>query len=72
MSLSQAQVGCDFQILSLEGPACEQLRNLGFCETLKVRKLAGGRNLLCSVCGTRLAVSSELAQHIKVTPVLPA
>lgn len=69
-SLAQAQVGCDFQIRYLEGPGCEQLRNLGFCETLQVRKLAGGRNLICSVCGTRLAVSSELADQIKVTPVV--
>ncbi|MDH4408145.1 MAG: FeoA domain-containing protein [Verrucomicrobiales bacterium] len=71
-SLSQAQVGCDFQIRYLDGPACDQLRNLGFCETLQVRKLSGGRNLICSVCGTRLAVSSELAEHVKVTPVLSA
>jgi ferrous iron transport protein A len=71
-SLSQAQVGCDFQIRYLDGPACDQLRNLGFCETLQVRKLSGGRNLICSVCGTRLAVSSELAEHVKVTPVLTA
>ncbi len=68
-SLAQAQVGCDFQIRSLEGPGCEQLRNLGFCETLQVRKLAGGRNLICSVCGTRLAVSRDLAAQIKVSPV---
>jgi ferrous iron transport protein A len=72
MSLSKAQVGCDFEIRSLEGPACEQLRNLGFCESVNVRKLADGRNLICSVCGTRLAVSNELAEQIKVTPVLPA
>jgi len=71
-SLSQAQVGCDFQIRYLDGPACDQLRNLGFCETLQVRKLSGVRNLICSVCGTRLAVSSELAEHVKVTPVLSA
>jgi ferrous iron transport protein A len=71
-SLSQAQVGCDFQIRYLDGPACDQLRNLGFCESLQVRKLSGGRNLICSVCGTRLAVSSELAEHVKVTPVLSA
>ena len=71
-SLSQDQVGCDFQIRYLDGPACDQLRNLGFCETLQVRKLSGGRNLICSVCGTRLAVSSELAEHVKVTPVLSA
>jgi ferrous iron transport protein A len=71
-SLSQAQVGCDFQIRYLDGPACDQLRNLGFCESLQVRKLSGGRNLICSVCGTRLAVSSELAEQVKVTPVLSA
>ncbi len=69
-SLAQAQVGCDFQIRYLDGPGCEQLRNLGFCETLQVRKLAGGRNLICSVCGTRLAVSRDLAEQVKVSPVI--
>ena len=68
-SLAQAQVGCNFQIRYLEGPGCEQLRNLGFCETLQIRKLAGGRNLICSVCGTRLAVSSNLAEQVMVSPV---
>lgn len=68
-SLSQASVGCDFRIRFLEGPACEQLRRLGFCETLQVRKLAHGRNLICSVCGTRLALSRELADHVKVSPL---
>ena len=68
-SLAQAQVGCYFQIRYLEGPGCEQLRNLGFCETLQIRKLAGGRNLICSVCGTRLAVSSNLAEQVMVSPV---
>lgn len=66
LSLSQAKVGCDFQIKLLSGPACEQLRDLGFCETLQVRKLADGRNLICSVCGTRLALSRELASQVMV------
>ena len=68
-SLARAKVGCDFQIRYLEGPGCDQLRRLGFCETLQVRKLAGGRNLICSVCGTRLAVSSALAEQVIVSPV---
>jgi Fe2+ transport system protein FeoA len=68
-SLSQAKVGCDFQIEFVDGPACDQLRNLGFCESLQVRKLANGRNLICSVCGTRVAVSSNLAEQVKVSPV---
>ena len=68
-SLSQAQVGCDFQIHRVDGPACDQLRNLGFCESLQVRKLANGRNLVCSVCGTRIALSNELAEQVKVAPL---
>ena len=70
-SLAQATVGCDFRIRFLEGPACDQLRRLGFCETLQVRKLANGRNLICSVCGTRMALSRELADQVLVSP-LPA
>jgi Fe2+ transport system protein FeoA len=66
LSLSQAKVGCDFRIKFLSGPACEQLRKLGFCETLQVRKLADGRNLICSVGGTRLALSRELASQVMV------
>lgn len=67
-SLTQAQVGCDFQIRRLDGPGCEQLRRLGFCESIQVRKLANGRNLICSVCGTRVALSSDLADQVKVVP----
>lgn len=67
-NLSQAAVGCDFHIRLLEGPACEQLRRLGFCESLPVRKLANGRNLVCSVCGTRVALSRKLAEQVLVSP----
>jgi ferrous iron transport protein A len=52
----------------LNGPGCQQLRDLGFCEQLQVRKLAGGRNLICSVCGTRMAISRELADQVVVAP----
>ena len=30
---------------------------------MQVRKLMGGRNLLCTVCGARMAVSSKLAEN---------
>ena len=69
-SLAQARVGCDFHIKMLEGPACDQLRRLGFCETMQVRKLANGRNMICTVCGTRMALSRDLADQVKVSPVL--
>ena len=68
LNLSQAAVGCDFQITHLEGPSCRQLREIGFCEEMRIRKLANGRNLLCKVCGTRLAVSRELAEQVLLEP----
>jgi Fe2+ transport system protein FeoA len=69
MTLNQARVGCDLRIQVLSGPSCDRLRDLGFCEQLQVRKLANGRNLICSVCGTRLAISRELADQVFVAPV---
>jgi Fe2+ transport system protein FeoA len=67
MTLNQARVGCDLRIRLVAGPACERLRDLGFCESLQVRKLADGRNLICSVCGSRLALSRDLAEQVMVS-----
>lgn len=69
LTLSQASVGGDFLIQVVDGPQCASLRDLGFCESLKVRKLANGRNLICTVCGTRMAISRELADQVKVRPI---
>jgi ferrous iron transport protein A len=69
MTLNQVGVGCDVRISRLSGPGCERLRDLGFCEQLQVRKLSGGRNLICSLCGTRMAISRELAEHVVVAPM---
>ncbi len=69
ITLNQAKVGCDMRIRFLSGPGCERLRDLGFCEQLQVRKIAGGRNLICSICGTRMAISRELAEQVMVAPV---
>ena len=66
MTLNQAGVGCDLRIEVVSGPGCERLRELGFCEQSHLRKLAGGRNLICAVCGTRLAISRELAEQVLV------
>ena len=70
MTLNQAGVGCDMQIRVLSGPGCDRLRDLGFCEQLQVRKLAHGRNLICSVCGTKMAISKDLADQVIVEPIL--
>jgi len=69
MTLNQVGVGCDVQIRLLQGPSCDRLRDLGFCEQLQLRKLTNGRNMICSVCGTRLAISRELADQVFVSPV---
>lgn len=68
-TLNQVRVGCDVTIRVLSGPCCERLRDLGFCEQMRLRKLSNGRNLLCSVCGTRMAISRELADQVWVAPV---
>lgn len=69
ITLNQARVGRDLRIHFLNGPACARLREMGFCEQMRVRKLAGGRNLICSVCGTRMAISRELAEQVLVAPL---
>jgi Fe2+ transport system protein FeoA len=69
MTLNQVGIGCDVTIRFLSGPGCERLRDLGFCEQLQVRKLADGRNLICSVCGTRMAISRDLADQVMVSPM---
>ena len=69
MTLNQVGVGCDVKIRVISGPGCDRLRDLGFCEQLQVRKLSGGRNLICSVCGTRMAISRELADQVLVEAV---
>jgi Fe2+ transport system protein FeoA len=70
MTLNQVEVGRDFRIRILRGPSCDRLRDLGFCEEMQVRKLSGGRNLVCSLCGTRLAISKELAAQVFVSPLV--
>lgn len=64
ISLEQAKVGCEFHIRFLNGPACEKLRQMGFCESMRVKKITDGRNMLCTVCGTKMALSRELAHQI--------
>ena len=39
MTLNQVGVGCDVMIRVLRGPGCERLRDLGFCEEMRLRKL---------------------------------
>lgn len=69
VTLNEIKAGSDVRIQVLSGPHCERLRDLGFCEQSMVRKISGGRNLICSICGTRMAISRELAEQVLVCPV---
>lgn len=69
VSLDEAGLNCDVRIRSLTGPACDRLRDLGFCEQMQLRKISNGRNLLCTVCGAKMAISRELAKQVIVSPV---
>ncbi|WP_411826854.1 FeoA family protein [Luteolibacter sp. AS25] len=66
VTLKEARVNCDVRISSIQGPACDRLRDLGFCEQMQLRKLSNGRNLLCTVCGAKMAISRELAEQVIV------
>jgi len=46
-----------------------RLREMGFCEAATVKKISGKTTVMCEVCGTKLALSAELARLIHVQPV---
>lgn len=69
ISLSQAKEGCPLRICALQGEACRRLREIGFCEQMEISKLSNGRNMICSMCGTRLAVSRKLGEQVLVEMV---
>jgi len=68
LTLNEVGLNCDVRISSLDGPACDRLRDLGFCEQMQLRKISNGRNLVCTVCGAKMAISRELADQILVSP----
>jgi hypothetical protein len=36
---------------------------------MAVVKLANGRNMVCAVCGTRMALSRDLGDQVMVSPL---
>ncbi len=47
----------------------DRLREIGFCEDQIVRLLTAHTNIICMVCNTRLALSSQIAETILVEPL---
>jgi len=71
LTLLSAPMGRKLRLLALEAkPAqCQRLREMGFCESAEIIKLSQGAALVCQVCGTRLALSRDLAKDIMIEPV---
>ena len=71
LSLLTAPLGMRLRLLALEAkPAqCQRLREMGFCESAEIIKLSQGAALICQVCGTRLALSNDLAKDIFIEPL---
>ena len=63
--------GVQAEIFKLGGKDAinHRLRELGFCEAATVKKISGKTTVMCEVCGTKLALSRELAQLIHVQPL---
>lgn len=68
--LSEAEAGPILLVERLDGTeqVCRRLREVGFCEKAEVRLLSRGGQIICHVCGTRLALSRQLANKIWVKP----
>ncbi len=70
MTLLAAPVGKKMQLhaLNTRPETCQRLREMGFCESAQIIKLSTGKNLICQVCGVRLALSRDLGECILLKP----
>jgi len=71
MPLTELPAGTSGRVCALAGEPsfCVRLREMGFCESAVVDKVAGSRMLICVLCETRIALSDAAASHILVEPV---
>ena len=71
LSLSQARCGEKLKIVNLrkDSPGAARLRELGFCESAEVCKVADRGACICVLLGTRVAIGPELASHVFVERV---
>lgn len=70
MPLSTAPVNCPLIVRELKAApaACLRLREMGFCESTPIWKLNSGSNLICQVCGVRVALGKQLSSLVYVEP----
>jgi len=74
MALTDLPSGASGRVFALQGEpgVCTRLREMGFCESAVVEKIAGERTLLCELCGVRIALNDRAATHILVELVRAA
>lgn len=70
-TLLAAPIGERLRLMELLGqPAlCQRLREMGLCESAEIIKVGQGAAVLCQVCGTRVALSHDLAESIMIERV---
>jgi ferrous iron transport protein A len=71
LTLTELPAGIQGRVAELNGKAdlCQRLREMGFCESAVIRKIAGKHMLICQLCGSRVALSNRAAQNILVEPI---
>lgn len=67
-SLCDVCDGESVNIVCLKGDAgdCQRLREMGFCESARVEKVAENGALICKICDSKVVVSEALAKNIIV------
>lgn len=68
--LNRVRAGTNVRIKQLPEQAelTTRLREIGFCEEQMVRLVSAKNNVICQVCNSRLAISTQLAESILVEP----
>jgi len=69
--LSEAATGSRLHIECLHGEegTCQRLREMGFCESSVVEKIADSGALICKVCDSKVVISKKLAENIIVSDI---
>ena len=72
-NLGEALPGTRLKVECLcgEDRICERLREMGFCESSVIEKLADSGALICKVCDAKVVLSKELAKKIIVKDICP-
>ena len=70
-TLCQVDTGRHVRIERLQGEkaVCQRLREMGFCESSVVEKIADSGSLICKVCDAKVILSKELAEKIIVKDI---